>query len=666
MPPDTAEYKGKIWSFTTEPEGVPLTPEHIFNVSAEGSADEDQEPNSTSTGKGLDDVNDTHSTNEKDMWLGIGEPGQVWIQYEFDKIYKLYDMLVWNYNEPSLFDVFGAKDVNITYSIDGNDWTALDGTAVFNPATGEDTYKANTDILFNGAIAQYVRLTFWSSWAGEGSPIYGISEVRFSIITTRATVPVPADEATDIAIDAALIWKAGREALEHDVYYSTDEEAVKQGTATVDTVTDSSYSPSLALGRVYYWRVDEVNDLSDYPVWASDIWSFTTKEFNVIDNFEVGYDDTDVNAVWATWIDGTMDSARGGSQIGYDYPGPYLSTTNHSGRHSAPLNYDNSSVAYSEAERTFDPTLNINIDGADEFLLYYRGSSVTFQEASDGSGIAMSGEGADIWGNEDQFRYAYMTLSGNGSMTVRLDSLQNVTGGGGNSKAGIMIRESLEDANSVMAMVCLHANGGTALQYRDEQSANVEQDTTTGIADRIAETPVWLRITRQGSTITGERSFDGENWEPIGEDPNVATTADITMPNQVYIGLFVCSHVTDTLGIATFYGVETSSSVTGDWTVVPVGDPDQADGTNTLDKLYVRIEDSAGKSKTVYEPEIAVGQGSWKAVVIPYSDLTAAGLNLTKIKKIAVGVGDPSNPLHGAGIIYIDDVIYGHQLDAGQ
>ena len=37
--------------------------------------------------------------------------------------------------------------------------------------------------------------------------------------------------------------------------------AVAEGTALIDTVTESSYTPaSLELGTTYYWRVNEVNE----------------------------------------------------------------------------------------------------------------------------------------------------------------------------------------------------------------------------------------------------------------------------------------------------------------------------------------------------------------------------------------------------------------------
>jgi len=49
-----------------------------------------------------------------------GGPRPAWIQYEFDKIYALHEMWVWNHNLPTEPIVgFGAKTVKIEYSTDG-------------------------------------------------------------------------------------------------------------------------------------------------------------------------------------------------------------------------------------------------------------------------------------------------------------------------------------------------------------------------------------------------------------------------------------------------------------------------------------------------------------------------------------------------------------------
>ena len=48
----------------------------------------------------------------------------IWIQYEFDAVYKLHEMWVWNSNQMVELDIgFGAKDVTMEYSLDGTNWT---------------------------------------------------------------------------------------------------------------------------------------------------------------------------------------------------------------------------------------------------------------------------------------------------------------------------------------------------------------------------------------------------------------------------------------------------------------------------------------------------------------------------------------------------------------
>jgi hypothetical protein len=70
--------------------------------------------------------------------------------------------------------------------------------------------------------------------------------------------------------------------------------------------------------------------------------------------------------------------------------------------------------------------------------------------------------------------------------------------------------------------------------------------------------------------------------------------------------------------------------------------------------LYVTVEDSAGKSATASDAALA-NAAAWTQWKIPLSSLT--GVNLAKVKKLYLGVGDKKNPVaDGAGRIYIDDV----------
>jgi len=182
--PTPTIYRGPVLDFTTEAFAYP-----IKSVTANASsAQAGSGPEKTVDGSGLD-KNDGHSTDVKHMWWSL-PTAQHWIQYEFDKIYTLHDMWVWNSNqiiEPLIG--FGAKTVKIEYSTDGTKWTELANVPEFAQAPGKPGYTANTGVSFAGAPAKFVKLTIEKNWGGK-TPQTGLSEVRFFYIPDRS-VPKP-------------------------------------------------------------------------------------------------------------------------------------------------------------------------------------------------------------------------------------------------------------------------------------------------------------------------------------------------------------------------------------------------------------------------------------------------------------------------------------------
>jgi|GEM_PF-2382077 len=270
--PGSTVYGGCVLEFTTELHGYPLgnatATSNAISAAGEG-------PENTTNGSGLDAA-DRHSIAAGDMWLGVPDgTDPVYIQYEFDNVYRLHEMLVWNYNvQFELALGFGLKDVTVEYSENGADWTALDNVQ-FAQATARSDYAANTTVDFGGVAAKCVRLTVNSGWSMLGQ--FGLSEVRFFHIPTRAWKPQPADGETGVYNDAILNWHAGRQAALHEVYLSTDRQAVVDGTALIDTVTESSYQPSaLDPGQTYYWKINEVNEAEAITSWEGDVWELTT------------------------------------------------------------------------------------------------------------------------------------------------------------------------------------------------------------------------------------------------------------------------------------------------------------------------------------------------------------------------------------------------------
>ena len=280
-PPDSTIDKGPVWSFTAEPVTYPVTKITASASSVHASFG----PENTINGSGLDE-NDRHSMADTAAWLtATGAALPAWIQYEFDRVYKLDEMWVWNYNtffEPILG--LGLKDVAVEYSVNGTDWTSL-GDLQFAQAPAANGYDHNTTVDFAGVAARYVRLTAKSNWGS--SQQFGLSEVRFLYIPSHAREPIPASGATGVNPDVTLSWRAGREAVSHKLYLGTDRQAVADGTVPAATPGQASYAPSsLEFGATYYWKVVEVNDAASPAAWESDIWNFSTAEYLAIEDFE--------------------------------------------------------------------------------------------------------------------------------------------------------------------------------------------------------------------------------------------------------------------------------------------------------------------------------------------------------------------------------------------
>jgi hypothetical protein len=392
-PPTLTVFTGPIWSFTVETPAYRIT--GTINATA-SSYMTGMEPAKTIDGSGINTANDQHGTDATTMWLSDTTPQPTWIKYQFDKIYKLHEMWVWNSNQnvESSFGL-GIKSVKVEYSTDGANWTQLTGVSEFNQAPGAATYVHNTTVNFGGVAAKYVRITALSNWKGLVQQ-YGLSEVRFFYIPTQAREPNPTNGQTGAVLNPVLRWRAGREAVQHKLYFSTKMQDVNDGTVTPINIpagsSYASYGPlSLDLGRTYYWKVNEVNNTAATTTWPGDVWSFSTAGFLVVDNFE-DYNNSSPKRVFQTWLDGVGYSADeyfpvayngngSGASVGHDIWTPGTTYTNimettirHGDLQSVPLYYNNTnSPYYSETKRIWTTPQNWNQGGGKILTLYFYG-----------------------------------------------------------------------------------------------------------------------------------------------------------------------------------------------------------------------------------------------------------------------------------------------------
>ncbi len=167
-----------------------------------------------------------------------------------------------------------------------------------------------------------------------------------------------------------------------------------------------------------------------------------------------------------------------------------------------------------------------------------------------GGVFTVNGAGADIFGTADQFNFVSQALTGNGTLIARITSQANTSV---SAKAGIMLRAS-SDPGSPCYAVLMTTTKGVATQWRTTQG-----NTTSQAAKVAGLPPLWLRITRSGttsSTFTAFTSPDGAAWTPVpGSSQTIAA-----MPATVLAGMAVTSHNAGLRGSATF---DTVSLVTG-------------------------------------------------------------------------------------------------------
>ena len=107
---DSTVTNGDIWSFTVEPYDCPIS---SIKATASSSSNIANGPEKTIDGSGLNAL-DQHSASASQMWLSVPGMMPVWIQYEFDNVYALSQMWVWNSN--MLIEAiigFGARDVTV-------------------------------------------------------------------------------------------------------------------------------------------------------------------------------------------------------------------------------------------------------------------------------------------------------------------------------------------------------------------------------------------------------------------------------------------------------------------------------------------------------------------------------------------------------------------------
>jgi hypothetical protein len=159
----------------------------------------------------------------------------------------------------------------------------------------------------------------------------------------------------------------------------------------------------------------------------------------------------------------------------------------------------------------------------------------------------IQGDGADIWGTADAFRFVYQPVAGDADIIARVTDEEAAHPF---AKAGVMFRQSLDPSS---LQVILDRKPSGELEFMTRFSTG---DSTTYITGASSTTPTWLRITRSGSQFTAFQSADGATWSEVGSITiasagfNLFAGLAVTSHDDAVLNTSVFDHVTVTMPVS--------------------------------------------------------------------------------------------------------------------
>jgi WD40 repeat protein len=142
---------------------------------------------------------------------------------------------------------------------------------------------------------------------------------------------------------------------------------------------------------------------------------------------------------------------------------------------------------------------------------------------------AIAGSGQNMWGDHDDFHFVWKRLTGNFILSTRVHFVGK--GVEAHRKIGWTIRPSLE-TNAPHVTAALHGDGLASLQFRRTPGATTEELKS---ALSLPDADAMIQLERRDSVyIMSVARF--------GDTLVTHELTGVSLPDTVYVGLFVCAH----------------------------------------------------------------------------------------------------------------------------
>jgi hypothetical protein len=432
---------------------------------------------------------------------------------------------------------------------------------------GSSNWGANWQRDHNYFVPRATKPAVWQAFQDNFDSMWNDTTNFGTLVTTGPqavdttavdTVPQPAQN--NVAVTTTFTWHRASWAALYDVYLGTSPSTLSLVTTVpAQLVNDPpltySWTPAspLNFGTQYYWKV--VSRTFANMTASSSIQSFSTPASgSQPPTAPANPSPTSGAAGVGTGPTLTWASAGANNytiKFGTTNPPPSTGTSTSAPSYSpgtlaANTTYYWQIIANNGAGSTPGPVWTFATSASNLPAPWQSqdvGATGQVGSAIYGSGTyTVRGAGADIWGSADAFQYGYQSLSGDGQIVARITAVQN---NHTLAKAGVMIRQSTA-ANAAHVIMDLRPTGDIEFMSRSTGGG-----ATNWLSGANQALPVWLKLVRSGTTVTGYRSTDGTTWAQVG-------TTSITFTGPVTIGLVVNSHDTSTLNTSTFDNVTVS------------------------------------------------------------------------------------------------------------
>ena len=150
----------------------------------------------------------------------------------------------------------------------------------------------------------------------------------------------------------------------------------------------------------------------------------------------------------------------------------------------------------------------------------------------------LTAAGFNMWAARDEFHFLWKRWKGDFILQARVEFIGQ--GVDPHRKLGWMVRSTL-DADSPYADATVHGDGLASLQFRRTKGGITEQ-VRSGVA-----APSFIQLERRGSDYRFAAARFG--------DPLVTCQTNLALGDEVYVGLFLCSHNSNVVEKAVFRDV---------------------------------------------------------------------------------------------------------------